>query len=196
MPPRTQRENLLTRLRARQHEVGALQEVAERRAGVWRGGAPDGAQRAVGDGGVRGEVGGEVPEIGSQVDGGRGGLEEGADGIGCCDGEARRGGGRRHGWLQGTQLPDGEEAGVRGSPEARREELDGAGSRRAPRSVSGGDDANERGETEAAAELGRSRPDPTRAATARPWVRGSRGWRRGASAGEVGTGGKGPATAK
>ena len=100
MPPRTQRENLLTRLRARQHEVSALEEVAERRAGVWRGGAPDGAQSAVGDGGVRDEVGGDVPKIGSQVDGGGGGQEEGADGIGCCDGETRRGGGRRHGSLR------------------------------------------------------------------------------------------------
>ena len=61
MPPRTQRENLLTRLRATQHEVSALEEVAELRAGVWRVGAPDGAQSAVGDGGVRDEVGGEVP---------------------------------------------------------------------------------------------------------------------------------------
>jgi hypothetical protein len=31
------------------------------------------------------------------------------EGIGCCDGEARHGGGHRHDWLQGTQLPDGKE---------------------------------------------------------------------------------------
>lgn len=98
--PQGLRENLLTRLRARQHEFGALEEAAERRAGFWRGGAPDGAQRAIGDGGVRGEVGGEVPEIGGEVDGRGGGREEGPDGIGCCDGEARRGTGRRHGLLQ------------------------------------------------------------------------------------------------
>lgn len=104
VPPRTQRENLLTRLRTWQHKVGALEEVAERRAGVWRGGTPNGAQRAVGDGEVRGEVGGEVPEIGVQVDGGGGGREEGADGIGCCYGETRRRGGRRHGSLRGRMM--------------------------------------------------------------------------------------------
>jgi hypothetical protein len=37
------------------------------------------------------------------------------EGVGCCDGEARHGGGHRHDWLQGTQQPDGKEPAVGGA---------------------------------------------------------------------------------
>ena len=101
------RENLLARLGAGKHEVGAPEEAAEGRAGVWRGGAPDGAEGAVGDVGLRRERGRELPEVGVEVARGGGGGEEGADGIGCGDGEARRGGGRRHGCSRDVKVSDG-----------------------------------------------------------------------------------------
>lgn len=93
--------NLLARFRAGKHEFGAPEEVPEGRAGVRRGGAPDGAEGAVADGGLRGERGRELSEVGvefARCGGGGGGGEEGSDGIGGGDGEARRGSGRRHGF--------------------------------------------------------------------------------------------------
>lgn len=61
------------------------------------GGAPDGAEGAVGDGRLRGEGGGEGAEFAGEISGGGGGGEEGADGVGGGDDEARRGGGGGHG---------------------------------------------------------------------------------------------------
>ena len=77
--------HLLAGLGAGEHELGTLQKLSERRAAVGGVGAPDGADGAVGDCRLRGEGGGEVPEVGGEIGGGGGGGEEGADGIGGGD---------------------------------------------------------------------------------------------------------------
>lgn len=72
--------------------MSALQELSERWAAAGAIGAPDGADGAVGDGRLRGEGGGQVPEVVGEIGGAGGGGEEGADGIGGGDDESRRSG--------------------------------------------------------------------------------------------------------
>ena len=84
--------HLLAGLGTGQHELSALQELSERWAAAGAVGAPDGADGAVGDGPLRREGGGQIPEVVGEVGGAGGGGEERADGIGGGDNESRRSG--------------------------------------------------------------------------------------------------------